>query len=194
MTALFSESHYTLRRRIFTLLHGKFELTNQAGQQVGFGRMKAFKLREDLRIYRSEAMDEELLRIEARQVIDFGATYDVYDSHTGQAIGSLRRRGFKSILRDEWTILDPGGIEIGTIREDSAALALFRRFVTPILFPQSYHCTLGQRQVATYRQNFNPFVMKIHIDFSLDPEGTYDRRLGVAAALLLCSIEGKQDS
>jgi len=35
--------------------------------------------------------------------------------------------------------------------------------------------------------------MKINIDFSMDSFNTYDRRLGIAAGLLLCAIEGKQN-
>ena len=30
------------------------------------------------------------------------AAYDVTDSQTGEKVGALRRKGFKSILRDEW--------------------------------------------------------------------------------------------
>lgn len=49
------------------------------------------------------------------------------------------------------------------------------------------------KQVCIFKQNFNPFVMKINLDYSLDGEGLLDRRLGIAAAILLCAIEGKQN-
>jgi hypothetical protein len=35
---------------------------------------------------------------------------------------------------------------------------------------------------------------KLTLDFSLDPQYQFDRRLGIAAGILLCAIEGKQDS
>jgi len=150
-------------------------------------------LKEDLRVYRTEAMAEEVMKIKARQILDISATYDVFDSETNEKIGALRRRGLKSILKDEWVILDAQDNEIGTIKEESLFFALVRRFLIAILFPQSYKCFLGEKQVASYKQNFNPFVMKISIDFSYDPEHAFDRRLGIAAGLLLCGIEGKQD-
>ena len=34
--------------------------------------------------------------------------------------------------------------------------------------------------------------MKIELDFSMDEKGLLDRRLGIAAAVLMCAIEQKQ--
>jgi hypothetical protein len=48
-------------------------------------------------------------------------------------------------------------------------------------------------QVCWFRQNFNPFVMKVNLDFSMDSAGLLDRRLGIAAAVLLCAVEGRQN-
>jgi hypothetical protein len=42
------------------------------------------------------------------------------------------------------------------------------------------------------KQKFNPFVMKINLDYSMDVNGLLDRRLGIAGAILLCAMEGKQ--
>lgn len=193
MAAEFNEMEYTIRRKILTFFGGKFHIYNNAGELVGFSKMKAFKLKEDLRIFKTEAMAEELIRIKARNIIDISATYDVVDSETNEKIGAFRRKGLKSIIKDEWVILDNEDREIGLIAEESMFFALFRRFITPLLFPQSYTCTLAGEQVAAYRQNFNPFVMKIKVDLTFDPDQKFDRRLAMAAGLLLCGIEGKQN-
>ena len=99
------------------------------------------------------------------------------------------------MLRDEWVIMDPQDQEIGTVLEDSTALALIRRFVeaAAMLLPQKYHVDVGGTTVATFQQNFNPFVKKLTLDFSLDPQNRLDRRLGLAAATLLSAIEGRQN-
>lgn len=52
---------------------------------------------------------------------------------------------------------------------------------------------MNDTTIPTFKQNFNPFVTKIIADFSEDPKGMLDRRLGLAAGILLCAIEGKQD-
>jgi hypothetical protein len=97
---------------------------------VGFIKMKAWKLREDVRLYTDKTLGQEVIRIKARQIIDFAATYDVVDSGTDQPICSLRRRGLKStFVRDHWDILDAGGAVIGSVEETSGVLALLRRWL-----------------------------------------------------------------
>jgi hypothetical protein len=108
-------------------------------------------------------------------------------------VGALRRKGLKSILRDEWLILDVNDTEVGTIQEDSLALAIVRRFLTNLV-PQTFQGAVGGAPVFTFRQHFNPFIQKISPDFSVDTHGHLDRRLGIAAAVLLCAIEGRQQS
>ena len=192
--AYFVEDKYTVRRKVLKLFGGAFHVYNGIGEVVLYSKMKAFKLKEDIRLYTDEGMATELLRISARSVIDLGATYDVVDSASGEVIGALRRKAMKSILKDEWVILDEGGHEIGLIKEDSTFKAFARRFVefVSIFLPQQYHVEMGGRQVAVMKQNFNPFVYKINVDFSVDTEYALDRRLGMAAMILLAAIEGKQ--
>ncbi len=108
--------------------------------------------------------------------------------------GALKRHGMKSMLKDEWTIIDAQGREAGKITEDSMVKALVRRThdLVAAVMPQTYEATWGGTLVANYRQNFNPFVRKITIDFTADEDNLLDPRLGLAAAILLCAIEGKQ--
>lgn len=169
----------------------KLHIYNSSEELVLYSQMKAFKLKEDIALFTDESMEKELLRIKARNVIDFSATYDVHDSETGEHIGALRRKGLKSILKDEWTILDQRDTEIGLIKENSTLMALLRRFIT--LIPQKYNIELGNNVIPAFRQNFNPFVTKIIADFSEDRSGQLDRRLGLAAGILLCAVEGKQE-
>ncbi|HMV47988.1 MAG TPA: hypothetical protein PLD20_10350 [Blastocatellia bacterium] len=188
----FSHSTYLIRRRILSLLGGKFEIYDPAGNVVLFSKMKAFKLKEDIRLYTDETMTAELISIQARTIMDFSAAYDVVDSTTGRKIGALKRKGWKSLMRDEWIIMDVNDNEIGGIQEDNAFVAFIRRFVTNLI-PQTFNVQLGGQPVAEFKQNFNPFVSKLTLDFSLDVQRRLDRRLGIAAGVLLCAIEGKQE-
>jgi hypothetical protein len=87
--------------------------------------------------------------------------------------------------------MDAEDREIGFIREDSMLFAFLRRFLTNLI-PQEYHGFINGTRVSTFKQNFNPFVLKIRADFSEDVKGLFDKRLGIAAAVLLCGIEGRQ--
>jgi hypothetical protein len=43
------------------------------------------------------------------------------------------------------------------------------------------------------QQNFNPFSYQLHVDFSMDINQKLDRRVGLAAGILLAAIEDKQN-
>lgn len=189
---VFKHEHYLIRKKILKLFGAAFHIYDQEGNLAFYSKMKAFKLKEDIRLYTSEDMTTEVLVIKARQILDFSAAYDVIDPVTNTTIGALKRKGLKSILKDEWIIMDAEDREVGLIKEDNMALALIRRFLTNLI-PQKYHGELNNQQVCIFQQNFNPFVMKIDLDFSMDKNHLLDRRIGMAAAVLLCAIEGKQD-
>ena len=191
MNNIWGQSEYIIRKKVFSVMGAKLHIYNSSEELILFSQMKAFKLKEDIALYTDETMGKELLRIKARKMIDLSATYDVYDSETGETLGALRRKGLKSIVKDEWVILDPRDNEIGFIKEDSMFMALLRRVIT--LIPQKYNVEIGNMVIPAFRQNFNPFVTKIIADFSEDRKGLLDRRIGLAAAILLCAIEGKQD-
>jgi len=187
----FAQSRYVIRRKVFKLFGGAFHIYDEAGQVVFYSKMKAFKLKEDLRVFTGEDMREEVLTIKARNILDISATYDVTDPKTGEKLGALRRKGLKSMLRDEWMVLDVRDQEVGLLQEDSMMLALVRRLLSNLV-PQTFTGTMGGTPVLNFRQHFNPFVQRISLDFSMDRAGKLDRRLGIAAAVLLCAIEGRQ--
>lgn len=188
----FDQQTFLIRRKVMTLAGAKFHIFDSDGQVVLFSKLKAYKLREDIRLYSSEDMTNELVTIHARNIIDFSATYDVADTKTGENLGALQRKGLKSILKDEWLILDANGNQIGTIKEDSLGLAMLRRVLTSLV-PQKYVVEVKGQKVAIFKQKFNPFVMKLSLDFLIDTDHLLDKRLGIAAGVLLCAIEGRQN-
>jgi uncharacterized protein YxjI len=191
----FSHQTYLLRKKFWQIFGGSFYIYDPNGALVLFSKMKAFKLKEDIRVFTDETLQTEALSIQARSVLDFSGSYDVYDSKSGQRVGALRRKGLKSsFYKDEWVILDNTEREIGLIQEESAFLALLRKYLLGALIPQSFTAQMGGRTVATFSQHFNLFATKLTLDFSADPQRQFDRRIGIAAGILLCAIEGKQHS
>jgi len=109
--ALLQHDRYMVRRKMFTLFGAAFHVYDDSGGLLLYTRQKAFRFKEDLRLYTDQTQSVEVMRIKARQVIDFGATYDVIDTSAQASVGSLRRRGLKSMLRDEWVFFDADGGE-----------------------------------------------------------------------------------
>jgi uncharacterized protein YxjI len=193
MHTAFQYNQYLLKRQVFALT-GKFRVYDPAENLVLFSEQKMFRLREDIRVYSDESKTQELLTIKARQIIDFSAAYDVVDTMTNEKVGVLRRKGWRSLLRDEWEVLDANDQLRGLLFEDSVGLALLRRLLLGSLLPQNYDLTFGEVRVADLRQRFNLFRYDLDLDFSMDPARSLDRRLGLAAGILLATVEGKQSS
>ena len=189
---ILTRNRFLAKRDVFAI-GGAFRIMDEQGRLLLYSRQKLFKLREDIRAYYDLERTREVLYIQARQIIDFSAAYDVIDSETKEKVGVLRRKGFKSMFRDKWEILDKNDNYLASIEEDSLLMAMVRRWFANII-PQTYNIVdrKGNR-MGVIRQLFNIFVHKFDIDFSFDREKKLDRRLGLASVILLLAIEGRQN-
>ncbi|MFW5875644.1 MAG: hypothetical protein ACOCXM_02790 [Myxococcota bacterium] len=184
-------NQYVARRNFLNFLGIRCRILTPDGQPVMFVHLKAFKLKEDITVYADQAQTQPLLSIKARSVIDFSAAYDVVDTTTDEKVGALRRKGWSSLVRDEWEVLDAADEVVGVLQEDSLLLALVRRVLSGLV-PQNYTLTMGGQKVADVQGSWNPFVVKHTMDLSPDARGQVDRRLAIATSVLLMVIEGKQ--
>jgi uncharacterized protein YxjI len=186
----FTHDYYLFRKKVFKIFGGAFHAYDENGGLLFYSKQKAFKLREDFRVYTDESQTQELLTIKTPQILDLGATYNVKDATTGQPVGALRRKAFKSIIQDEWVILSGDGREVGKLAETSIFGALASRFIK--LIPQTYEITSNDgRKIAKIQQRFNPFVLKYSMSI-FGPDVPIDRRLVISAGILLAAIEGRQ--
>jgi uncharacterized protein YxjI len=189
-TDLFSADRYRIRRKFWKLFGASFHVYGPDGGLLAYSKQKAFRLREDVRVFEDEAMAKPLLAIQARQIVDFSAAYDVVDSRGGAKVGAARRKGFASILRDSWEVLDEQDRFVGRVREDSAGLALLRRFLTNLV-PQAFRVEDASGvEVARFRQRWNPFVYSLEAE--IPASCPVDRRLLFGVAVLLAAVEGRQ--
>ncbi len=184
---------YTIRRKVFKVFGAGFHIYAADGQLAGYCKQKAFKLKEDLRVFTNESQTDELFRISARSVIDFGSTYDV-KLPSGESLGSLRRKGLASIMRDTWLVFDPNDNQIASLREDSGTKAMMRRLMGDYssLMPQRFALeTTDGRTIATYRTHFNLFIYRLGITIHTEDD-QLDDLVVLAAGCLLAAIEGRQ--
>jgi uncharacterized protein YxjI len=186
----FQHNHYLFRRKVFKLFGGAFYVYDDMGNVVLYSKQKAFKLKEDFRVYADAHETEEILVIKTPQILDIAATYNVQDATTGEAVGAIRRKALKSMVKDEWVFLSKEGREIGKLTESSIVGALLSRFIN--LVPQAYIIVSADgKEVAEIRQHFNPFVLKYTMEV-IEPEPSVDRRLLISSGILLAGIERRQ--
>jgi uncharacterized protein YxjI len=91
-----------LRFKILTLFT-RIEVSDAAGQTVCFVKKKAFKLKEHIQIFQDVEMTRPLLEIRADRIIDFSAVY-TFSTPDGRRIGSIARKGMRSIWRAHYLI------------------------------------------------------------------------------------------
>ena len=188
---VFQQDAFVARQKIFSLAPC-FYINDRNGNALAFLRKKVFTWKDEIRVFTDEGQSLELLHIKARKIIDWGTAFDVTDSINRQKIGALKRRGWKSLVRKEWILMDAFDQEIGMVKEDSMLLAFVRRWITALL-PQTYTFEIGGQEIGTATQNWNLFAPKLHVDFTADPARRLDRRLAVAAVVLLIAVEGRQN-
>jgi hypothetical protein len=202
MTTAPGKEIYTIRRQVLRFFGAGFDITGEGGTPIGYCHQKAFKLKEDMRIFTDRTKSQELLRMKSRQVIDFGATYDVF-LPSGEQIGSLRRKGLaSSFIRDSWLVFDSGGRVIGALKEDSTFAALVRRFVdlAALIFPQKFNLRRTDAAgkvddsappIATFRTHFNPFIYRLSIAVHAE-DAELDDLMLLATGCLIAAVEGRQ--
>jgi hypothetical protein len=186
---------YTVRRKILTVLGAKFHVYDEQGQVVAFCHQKAFKLREDIRLYTDETMTDTLLLLRARSIIDFGVTLDVV-LPDGSSLGSMRRKGMRStFVRDEWQIFDPSDRRVATLSELGSFAPFARRFIdnAAVFMPQKFSMVRDSdgAEIARYRQHFHPMVYRLGISPIREDEHL-DDLLILAAGCLIAAMEGRQ--
>jgi hypothetical protein len=191
---LYRQDQFQARKHMLKLLGASFDLRTMDGRLLAYSKQKAFRLREDIRVFADEAQTVELLLIKADRIVDWSASYHVTDSQTGEPIGSLRRKGWSSMVRDSWEILDPEGVVRAHVLEDSSWKAMLRRVVdfAALFLPQTYLIQVNGQTLATMRQNFMGIPPKFHVDLTHDTNDVLPRPLAVATVILLLAIEGRQ--
>jgi len=186
----FDGSQYVLKRHLLKLIGARFSIYDAGGNQVLVAEQQGFKLKEAIRLHPYDVSNPPVLGIFARKVMDFSGAYDVVDLTTNEKIAVFKRKGWNSIVRDEWELLDPWDRPLGQMLEDNMMMALVRRFLTNLV-PQNYDLLVGGQRQVDLKQNFNPFSYHLNVTFDGAPS-QFDRRIGLAGAILLAAIEGRE--
>jgi hypothetical protein len=94
-------------------------VTDSAGNTVLFTKQKMFRFREHVEIFTDKSRATRLADIHADKVIDWSARYNFTDA-SGQPIGSVGRKGWRSIWRAHYETFNPGdSVPDFSIREEN---------------------------------------------------------------------------
>lgn len=142
----------------FGVINPQFSVVDAGGMPVAFVKQKAFKLKEDITVFRGEAQADLQYKIKADRWLDYNASYSFTDAG-GKDCGRLVRKGRKSLWKAEYELYDENDKPDLVIKEANGWVKVVDHFLgeIPILgmftgyfLNPSYNVTRpGGIQVAT---------------------------------------------
>jgi len=193
---------YALRQKI-TMMVNRYEIrsvdaTGTEGPVVAIAQQKRMAFKEQVTFYADEARKQPVFSFKARQRIDLGATYDVFDA-SGAPIGWFRKDFGKSLLRSSWHLGTADGLEaFGTERNKNVAVVRrvwdFVPYVGEIPLPFLFHfdftapdgtLVLSSERKRSLRDRYDIHVPQASNGWQLD------WRVGLAMAVALDALQSR---
>lgn len=109
-------------------LSNDFVATDATGHTVAYVRQKMFKFKEAVNVYADESKRELLYSIKANKWLDWSAAYGFTDA-SGAQLGKVARKGWKSLWKAQYLVIDQNNEQQYKIEEESA----FTRFADGLL-------------------------------------------------------------
>jgi uncharacterized protein YxjI len=174
---------------------------DEPGALVAFVEQKRFAFKETFNVYSSEDKQTIAFTFKARQVIDFGARYDIMDGN-GNPLGVVGKDFKSSLLRSTWHIFRTGQEDkpVLIVQERSQGIAAFRRIwdFLPIIsdFPFfiKYHFDFvnpaDQKVIATYDKT-TTIVDHYRLTINDDAPADVDQRIFIALGIMMDALQGR---
>ena len=184
----FSHASYTLVRPLFSWRR-IYRVFAPDGSLSAFVEQPWFRWRTELTIYADEEQTQPILVIKNRRFAAVNMEHDLFDAQTGGRLGVVRTRGWKSMFRDTWDILDAEERPCGMMIEDGAYF--WRRIFK--LIPGRHHIELGGRTVAEITQVFHFFRREFDLDI-IEQEDAIEPRFAIACALIAMMADLRREN
>lgn len=101
-----------------TSLSNDFTATDASGKTIAYVRQKMLKLKEDIQIFSDPTKSRVIYNIKADRWLDFSAAYAFFDED-GKEFGKIARKGWRSLWKSEYEIIDESQKVQYTIREEN---------------------------------------------------------------------------
>lgn len=82
-----------------------FVATDASGSTIAYVRQKMFKLKEDIQVFSDESKTRMLYSIKADKWLDWSTAYN-FTNALGQGIGKVARKGWASLWKSHYDIID----------------------------------------------------------------------------------------
>ena len=177
-------------------LSNDFTATDANGKVVAYVKQKMFKLKEDISVFSDETQTKVNYKIKADRWLDFSAAYSFFDAD-GVELGKIARKGWRSIWKAEYDIIDQNGELQYKVKEENGWVKVFDSFFgqIPVLglftgyfFNPSYMLAgINGNAVVRLKKQASLFARKFELEKigSLDENDDDRIMLGLMMMILL---------
>lgn len=109
----------------------QIHVTDASGSSVFFVRQKLLRFKEKVQVFSEPSMAQQVAEINADRVIDFNAVYRFTDSN-GTLLGTIRRRGMRSLWKAHYELADPQGNVLFDIHEEKPLVKVLDSLLSEI--------------------------------------------------------------
>ncbi len=102
-----------------TTFSNDFTAKDAVGNTLAYVRQKMFKLKEDIEVFQDESRTRKNYGIKADKWIDFNTAYS-FENGSGAPLGKVARKGWASLWKANYDIIDQAGNAQYKIREENA--------------------------------------------------------------------------
>jgi hypothetical protein len=193
MNPAFMFSNYVIKPQGLSI-GGKYRAYNPKNEPVLYIEQKTKWKKPFItyHVYADEKKNQEILTIQDGEFEGFGNYFEVIDAVGGEKVGGINS-DWKNWFEDAWCILNAQGAVIGLLREKSTGRAILHELTEGAL-PQIIYIVMDDQPMAELRQKSVLVGHHLLVDFSMDASGKLDRRLGLAAAIIVAAHQGATDS
>lgn len=164
------------------------------GRTIAYVRQKMFKFKEAIMIYTDDSKKHFLYKIDADRIIDFNASYEFTDKDN-EVLGSIGRKGMKSLWKANYEIFDPTKNSKYIIREENpwakvldvllSEVPLLGIFTGYLFNPKFGVKTKDDNTVARLSKQPSFFGRKFKLDKLTEIEDGDDERLMLSLMMMV---------
>ena len=148
----------------------QYRIEDAAGGLLAYVAQRWMRIKEAWTVYTDESKSAVAFQVRATKVFDFQANLEVHDA-AGKLLGTLRRKGWASIVADHWQVLNEQGFVVGELME-STGRGVARRMLSRLIPYRAQIVDAESRPVARVEGTFQVWgdTYDLHLDQpGLDP-------------------------
>jgi len=183
------QARYRVAERRLTLGR-QYRIQAADGTLLAYVAQRWMRIKEAWTVYTDESKAAVAFQVKATKVFDFQANLEVRDA-AGTLLGTLRRKGWASIVADHWQVLDPSGFVVGELLE-AKGRGVARRMLTRLIPYRAQVVDADQRPLARVEGTFQ--VWGDTYDVHVDRAGLLDARVLCCLVVVVDSLSAERGS